>query len=68
MSTTDDLTRLAGIGPAFADTLRAGGIVTFAALAASRKPRREDQRWVDGSIEEALRADFASQSQHIPES
>jgi WS/DGAT/MGAT family acyltransferase len=31
----DDLTRLAGIGPAFADKLRAGGVATFTALAAS---------------------------------
>jgi diacylglycerol O-acyltransferase len=31
----DDLTRLAGIGPAFAARLAAGGIDTFAALAAS---------------------------------
>lgn len=31
----DDLTRLVGIGPAFAGRLRAGGITTFAALAAS---------------------------------
>jgi predicted flap endonuclease-1-like 5' DNA nuclease len=31
----DDLTRLAGIGPAFADKLRAGGVATYAALAAS---------------------------------
>ncbi|MFZ2359727.1 MAG: wax ester/triacylglycerol synthase family O-acyltransferase [Anaerolineae bacterium] len=32
---SDDLTRLDGIGPAFAGTLRAGGITTFSALAAS---------------------------------
>ncbi len=31
----DDLTRLVGIGPAFAGRLAAGGITTFAALAAS---------------------------------
>jgi len=31
----DDLTRLAGIGPAFAARLAAGGVTTFAALAAS---------------------------------
>lgn len=31
----DDLTQLRGIGPAFAARLRAGGIMTFAALAAS---------------------------------
>lgn len=31
----DDLTKLAGIGPAFANKLAAGGIHTFAALAAS---------------------------------
>jgi predicted flap endonuclease-1-like 5' DNA nuclease len=31
----DNLTRLAGIGPAFADKLRAGGVATYAALAAS---------------------------------
>lgn len=31
----DDLTRLAGVGPAFAATLRAAGVTTFAALAAS---------------------------------
>jgi len=31
----DDLTRLDGIGPAFAGKLHAGGIATFAALAAS---------------------------------
>ncbi len=31
----DDLTRLAGIGPAFAAHLRAAGVTTFAALAAS---------------------------------
>jgi predicted flap endonuclease-1-like 5' DNA nuclease len=32
---SDDLTRLDGIGPAFADKLRASGVATFAALAAS---------------------------------
>jgi predicted flap endonuclease-1-like 5' DNA nuclease len=31
----DDLTRLAGIGPAFAGKLRAGGVASFAVLAAS---------------------------------
>jgi predicted flap endonuclease-1-like 5' DNA nuclease len=31
----DDLTRLAGIGPAFAGRLRAAGVTTYAALAAS---------------------------------
>ncbi len=33
--TGDDLTRLDGIGPAFAGALHAGGVTTFAALAAS---------------------------------
>jgi large subunit ribosomal protein L21 len=55
----DDLTRLAGIGPAFAGRLRAAGVTTYAALAASTPEalaaivqapdwRRPDYaRWID---------------------